>query len=68
MESVREPSDTAEGSSFNDISELTGAEYNDPTLHELHCKATVNACMGKIKVILSYREQCNAIQSSMHRV
>ena len=43
MESVRESSDTAEGSSFNDISELTGAEYNDPTLHELHRKATVNA-------------------------
>ena len=41
--SVREPSDTAEGSSFNDIPELYGTEDTDPTLHELHCKATVNA-------------------------
>ena len=68
MESVREHSDIAEGSSFNDTSELTGAEYNDPTPRKLHRKATVNAWMGKIKVVLSYREQCNAIRSSMHRV
>lgn len=42
-ENAHEPSDTAEGSSFNDIPELYGAEDTDPTLHELHCKATVNA-------------------------
>ena len=42
-ESVREPSDIAEGSSFNDIPELYGTEDTDPTLHELHYKATVNA-------------------------
>ena len=40
MECVHEPSDTAEESSF---SEPYGIKDTDPTLYELHCKATVNA-------------------------
>ena len=34
---------TVEGSSVNGIPELYGAEDTDPTLHELHRKATANA-------------------------
>ena len=34
---------TVEGSSVNEIPELYGAEDTDPTLHELHRKATANA-------------------------
>ena len=34
---------TVEGSSVNEIPDLYGAEDTDPTLHELHRKATANA-------------------------
>ncbi len=41
--SAHKPSNTVEGSSVNEIPELYGAEDTDPTLHELHRKATANA-------------------------